>query len=438
MGASLYIHQNPKSDNSSYLNRLNQQLTDKTLIKAQRKIIKRKRADLKKTFEDSKMTLEKIWSEMQEANKDVTEQLQSIDFRGTTKKGTKNTPGTLAVSKEEIQTKLDEASTILDSYIDIINAFSKKDETRENKLFSEKDINNLIKEIKTTQEAIEELNKGEAVKDWHKAIGLIVSHASNIIGVLVEYHTAALLQDYLDKLDKNVGKNVKVKLTGAQHGKTYNKITSDLKVIFDTGVEEKDIGVSIKRTSAVSKDSVLTKVKTAKLESLLTASYARIDRNGLYNVIANHGRTYYKFSKPGERRKSIPTDTWSYGNFGSLVQMLHKIFALTALSGELGNNDFASYIIINDEIYSILELVEDYLLSKEGEENRLQYISSNFTSKQEKIRERHFALVTKSLGEKDWKAAGDARSNEMIKQINSMSIVIKARIRLSADLLSKT
>ena len=428
MGASLYIHQNPEYDNSSYLSRLNQQLTNKKLIEAQQKIIKGKRADLKKTFKDSEETLKKIQLAMQKASESVTEKLQSIDFRGTTKKGTKNTPGTLAVSKEKIQDKLDEASKILNSYIDIINAFSKKDETRENKLFSEKDINNLIKEIETTQKAIEELKKGEAVKDWHKAIGLIVSHASNIIGVLVEYHTAALLQDYLYEIGG------KVKLTGAQRGKTYNKITSDLKVIFDTGV---DIGVSIKRTSAVSADSVLAKVKTAKLESLLAASGARIDRNGLYNVIANHGRTYYKFSESGGRGKSIETGTWSYENFGSLVQMLHKIFALTALSGELADNDFASYVIVNDKIYSILELVEDYLL-KEDEGERLQYISSNFTSKQEKIRERHFALVTKSLGKKDYKAAGRARSKEMIKQINSMSIVIKARILLSAALSSKT
>mgnify|MGYP003303402310 CR=1 FL=1 len=60
--------------------------------------------------------------------------------------------------------------------------------------------------------------------------------------------------------------------------------------------------------------------------------------------------------------------------------MLHKIFALTAFSGELADNDFASYIIVNDKIYSILELVEDYLLGEDGK-NLLKDVSSDFVSK---------------------------------------------------------
>lgn len=431
MGASLYIHQNPQS-NSSYLSALNQDLKDKALIEAQRTIIANRRVALDETFRNSEMTLEEIWSTMQEISESVTQQLQSIDFRGVTKRGTKDTPGTLAVSEKEIKQKLRETSKILKSYTSAINDFS-KDKIGENKLFSKKEIDDLKKEIKTAQEAIKKLQSGEPVEDWHKAIGSIVGHASNIIGVLVEYYTAALLQD-LYRID---GKNVKVKLTGAQAGEIYEKITSDLKITFDTGIEEKDIGISVKRTSAISKDFMLVKTKTAKLESLLTASRTEIDRNGLYNVIANHGRVYYKFSESAGRGASIPTDTWSYENFKGLVQMLHKIFALTALSGELADNDFASYLIVNDKIYNILELVEDYLSGKGGG-NLLKSISSDFIPKQKEIQKRHFALVTKSLEAEDYRAAGEARSNEMIRQINSMSIIIKARIRFSAALLSKT
>jgi hypothetical protein len=57
---------------------------------------------------------------------------------------------------------------------------------------------------------------------------------------------------------------------------------------------------------------------------------------------------------------------WQYNDFSNLLTNLHKAFLLTSLAGDLNDKDFASYIVVNDKIYNILDLVSNYFSQGSG------------------------------------------------------------------------
>jgi hypothetical protein len=151
-----------------------------------------------------------------------------------------------------------------------------------------------------------------------------------------------------------------------------------------------------------------------------------INREPIYNVIANHGRTIFEFDESQGQNSDILSYVYNYDGWGELVKNLHRIFALTSLAGDLTDGDFAIYMLINDKLYSILDLITKFHTDQKG-----LSISSTLSVSQKEIAQKHYALVKNSIDSNDYTAIGRERSNTMINSINHMSIVVKASIQLA-------
>ena len=125
------------------------------------------------------------------------------------------------------------------------------------------------------------MRQGEITKE---ALGEIIGFASDMIGKISEDFTTYLM----------LQKGIKARSTGAIAGEHFKTITSDIRATFNLLIPE--IGISQKRTTHTTKKSVNIKSKTAVLSSLLSAIGAsKSIISPLYQIIANAGRSMYKF-----------------------------------------------------------------------------------------------------------------------------------------------
>lgn len=408
---SIYIHQNPNNaDLSSIANNFK-----KDIIAAQQRKIaqgkKKQLEDLLENNDEAKARLEEILKTVQEAAKQTVSDLNTVGFKGIIDRKGKIKS---SISPEQVQERLNTEAESLEKYAKILNTFI--EQIDEKTIFSELDVNNLIKTKKQIEDAIEKL-RGEK---YEEALGQIVGVASNAIGSLSEYNMAMLL-DIM---------GIKVELTGTQAGQSYKAKTSDLRLEF-VGVDENKLGISMKRTRQASNaKSVLAKVKTTTLLSLIQASQIDMDLNGLYNIIANHGRTQiFEFDESSGQGRPIPSTSYFYPGWGELVKNLHYAFALTSLAGDLDGSDFATYLVINDNIYDILDIIFRFFNNE-----KVLSISSTINSSQAEIARKHQALVENSINSENYAIASQERSASMVNAINHMSIVVHARVSLNASM----
>lgn len=415
----MYIHQNP---NNANLSRLVNDFKKETIINSQTRKInaqKKRLAELKKSMIDGESVLDTTLNILKQAGQQISKELSIVGFKGVFKKGE------VSLSPKELQARIDKEVNSLQQYAQKIKNFL-ENKTLQGTIFSEQDIIILNSLQQQTEEAIKKLSSNIPQDQYKDVLGQITGVASNIIGTLTEQAQAEIIQSLFQ--DSKI--KAHIKLTGSQKGSSYRTKTSDYQITFEgVNLQDFQLGVSVKRTrQSPNAKSVLAKVKTTTLESLLNASGVKIHRESLYNVFANHGRVYYDFNDSDGRGQPIPVKKWEYEGFEELIQNLHRAFILTSLAGDLTKADFASYLVINDKVYSILDLVDSFF--KNGKASGIS-ILSNIKSNQTKIAMSHSDLVKASINSNNYIRAGKTRSASVERLISSMSVIVQARISLS-------
>lgn len=409
---SIYIHQNPNNANIN-LSLLAHQLKKDTIMQHQMGLVNAQKMALQEMVmktPEGEETLKTTLQALQTAAAQTATQLQSVSFKGVLTKG-----GQSKISAQALQNKLSKEAESLHQYAKIIKEYLQVYGGKSS--FTDAEINTMKRIKENVTKAIAMLKSNAPVNNYKETLGYITGVASDAIGSLSEYHQAELL--------KQLG--IKTTLTGASQGQSYKTKTSDYQITFQGVDEGQFIGVSVKRARTNTK-SAYAKVKTTTLESLLTASQIDIDRYSLYNVIANHGREYFEFTESNGQGHAIPRGVWQYNDFNELVKNLHRAFLLTSLAGDLVASDFATYMVINDKVYSILDMVTGFF---QNENTSGVSITSNLASSQKNIAQQHFNLVKNSIESNDYGAAGMSRSATMVRAISSMNLIIHARIALS-------
>lgn len=402
----MYIHQNIynyKGDLSVDAFKKKQQ----KIINAQSKLLNAEKKNFEQLLKQNKNLEQeyiKFKEDIQQTAEQVTLYLQQISFKGLI--GKKN------YSAELIQQKLNKESDKMEEWVNVLQSIIDDYKNQPN-LYSGIDIKQLSDKQEKIKFIIRQMRQGEITKE---ALGEIIGFASDMIGKISEDFTTYLM----------LQKGIKARSTGTIAGEHFKTITSDIRATFNLLIPE--IGISQKRTTHTTKKSVNIKSKTAVLSSLLSAIGAsRSIISPLYQIIANAGRSMYKFDASQGQGQPLITEYYNTDTLTAITPMLHNMFLLTSLSGELNSQkDFAKFLIVNDKVFNIYDLILDFFNTADKQSNI--NIQSNFLNAQKTIAAKHTELVNQTL---TGNLSSKQRSALILKQIQSMNLIIRARISLT-------
>ena len=402
----MYIHQNIynyKGDLSVDAFKKKQQ----KIINAQSKLLNAEKKNFEQLLKQNKNLEQeyiKFKEDIQQIAEQVTSQLQQISFKGFI--------GKKKYSAELIQQKLNKESDKMEEWVNILQSIIDDYKNQPN-LYSGIDIKQLSYRQEKIKLMIRQMRQGEITKE---ALGGIIGFTSDMIGKISEDFTTYLM----------LQKGIKARSTGTIAGEHFKTITSDIRATFNLLIPE--IGISQKRTTHITKKSVNIKSKTAVLSSLLSAIGAsKSIISPLYQIIANAGRSMYKFDASQGQGQPLITEYYNTDTLIAITPMLHNMFLLTSLSGELNSQkDFAKFLIVNDKVFNIYDLILDFFNTTDKQSNI--NIQSNFLNAQKTIATKHTELVNQTL---TGNLSSKQRSALILKQIQSMNLIIRARISLT-------
>lgn len=278
-------------------------------------------------------------------------------------------------------------------------------------------------------------------------------------GFIAEYLTTAeinKIEELLESMGNLSGIKVTAKQAGARSGKTakgtgYNVATEDVKLSVSDGIGNLSVsipGLSVKRTTIRSVNGqryVKFRAKTSSLGNLIANSkYDASTLSTFYNAFANHNKPYVDFDDPEQ-----PTKVVSIKGMASMYNSMHYSFLLTALSGAISKEDFAYFIMINDKVYTILDILNAsnektaLLVGAKGASgaNILNALNTdsvvgtslNRTS-QAAIAKQHRAIFNNLWNQKNGRSMqelGDLRSQEIMQAIQGLQIVLDLNLQLT-------
>ena len=236
-----------------------------------------------------------------------------------------------------------------------------------------------------------------------RTLGTIINSYYNFMAQTAGSMYEILLDVFLnvkliELMKKNAPKNVKITSASTKDSSkymetkyTFLKPTVDLTL----GIEgaqinfKSPIGLSVKRSTRTDKNNIDIHIKSSTLGKLLTLS-----RNyGLWNE-TKHGEAFYNIVA-NHRRHKTPNPTGGGGGtyyyyqgdssdnaLSPIFKSMNKMFLIFGLAGALSEKDLATYILVNNKVYSIYEILSKLDLpdfSTSGISNAMQ----------EKIRAKH-------------------------------------------------
>ena len=198
---------------------------------------------------------------------------------------------------------------------------------------------------------------------------------ARVLGLMEESKLADPLKQYLDKEIQNIFNNKKVKVivkkSGNLSGKnkySYKKKTSDLELYLDFSemlngkpgqFTVKLPGVSVKKKFSKINNKIQLK-SGAELEKLLHNSLyenkaAHLD--ALYHIFGLYNFNPTSYNKPMIDQKDRLTNF----NVSNFTQHLKLLLFPTAIGGTLNKDDFAYFFVVNDKVFTIMDIFKKIL-----------------------------------------------------------------------------
>lgn len=267
-------------------------------------------------------------------------------------------------------------------------------------------------------------------------------------GYVSEYGMADLLNQYL------AGSGLRARQVGTGSGgemvkskQRYSTGTTDI-VVEVVGGNGKVViqlpGITLKRTSTGSKKNPsinihLKSTTVGKLIEMSRMAGGGFDLATFYNAYANANRETLNF----QTQKTVVNRVTG---MGTMYKAFKQAALATALTGSMNANDFAYYLVINEQVFTASEIVAGVLagngsvvggqvkslagMSVDEILNSSQNIS--LESAQPALARKHSELLfNKYLTADDDKAEADARSNEVIQLINNLHISLNLKMNLA-------
>ena len=234
------------------------------------------------------------------------------------------------------------------------------------------------------------------------------------------------LADYLKK--GGVGK-VEVAALGSQKGKSiYNKQTEDISININleemlTGkpgtININLPGVTLKRTN-ISKNATHAKVhikNSTVLGKMLDNSEMSVSLQEFFQAYATYNMTIHDRKNSRAQLNKSAAD-----GMAQMYDYIHASILPTALAGSLSSGDFATFMVINDKVYNVAEMIQ-----RLGEDDGFGFITSDLAQKQTGIKNRHNEIFDNSPhpGQR-W-----ARSAQIQDIIRNQAITMQLNISLA-------
>ena len=359
----------------------------------------------------------------------------------------------IITTTNKLQQQIKQMQEDLNKYINFINNTknSNKDKVSLNGLYSQEELrrlNNLGKQIETSSAFYSEFNKWtENNEELDNPWGIFQTAArlGNIsAGFISEYLIANLLNEKFEN-------KLVFKQSGTQKVKDgYQVGTSDISVKFAKEQGSVDFtlpGISIKRTGRiVDGNKQIIHLKSSTVGQLIKQGdleQSGFDLYAFYNAYANYHRPAFSIGEDGTLSKDPDNmSNFKIKNIASLYRGFYLASLGTALTGSLtSGGDFAGYLIINDKVYSMIDILSKIIEDK-GDTNVFALTDSshsitNLNTKQKEIADKHSELFKPFEKDKTPDQLKKERSQGIIQAINSLSLNLNLQLKLNLSKLDK-
>ena len=215
---------------------------------------------------------------------------------------------------------------------------------------------------------------------------------NTVIGFVSEDIIEEAMEPYLAEYLKKSGiKDVKISTEGGTKGSSiYNKKTEDISMnlnleqMLDGEIGTIDItlpGVSLKRTNIVANQKfakIHIKNRTV-LGKMLDMSDMSVPLQQFYQAYAT-----YNMSIKDRKNSRAQLNRSASDAMEQMYDYVHAAILPTSLAGSLHAGDFSTFIIINDKVYNIVDMIQ-----KLAEDDNYGYITSDLSEKQTGVKNRH-------------------------------------------------
>ena len=320
------------------------------------------------------------------------------------------------------QSKQKKAETSLQSYNEIKNKLNNL-------------IDNLNAQTSTKTKSQKTVSKEDNIIGFIKKLFVAQSQIAGSIYEIVLNDSLNLLIE--SKLLKNLPPNIKVvssEHTGTKQlsgKKSFKTSTTDVQLGVNFGSLDITIpiGFSMKKSKFSDKNKLNNlHLKNTNIGKLLDISQSttqlldNTDKISFYNIMANHGRHSSKGRGGGSPYYYYKG---SQNSLSTYLQKMNQIFLIPAIAGSLSEEDLATIFLVNNQSYSIYDLIASSQQASVGG------LSSEM---QKRIRRRHLwelNTLNKNNPKGDDKEAAKIRSKKIIQAIRDEKISMTFQLKVS-------
>ena len=296
---------------------------------------------------------------------------------------------------------------------------------------------NEINKMLASMSALENIKNGGMnsfpLGTQNETINAFIWSIYTTINRIVGFVSEDVLKDFLPEiLKENVFKDlpadVIVKTEGTKGTDVFSVKTEDISISLNMNninynkeagnIQISLPGVSLKRTNLKNNNTLAKiQVKSTKLGTLLN----NIELNGniwdFYNAYSDYNMAIKQLNKS----RALPAQLNKGANLAmkNMYNYYHAAMLPLAVSGSLTSDDFAYFLVVNDKVYNVIEIIQ-----KVANNDDFSSIESNLSTHQNNIKNIHQRSF---IPERDPHSniEGYERSSYMINTINKLNIVMK-------------
>lgn len=253
---------------------------------------------------------------------------------------------------------------------------------------------------------------------------------NTVVGDVSEERLSESMEPYIAQYLQNHGiKDVRLANEGSKKGTSiYSKKTEDISINMDLeqmlNGKEGTIsitlpGVTLKRTNIVPNQKV-AKINVKNhtvLGKMLDNAQMSVPLQQFYQAYAT-----YNMSIKDRKNSRAQLNRSANDAMEQMYDYIHASILPTALAGSLHSGDFSVFMVINDRVYNVAEMIQ-----KLGEDDDYGYITSDLSKKQTGVKNKHNEIFDGYPNPwQRWNRSADIK--EVIRNLN---ITVQLNINLA-------
>lgn len=249
-----------------------------------------------------------------------------------------------------------------------------------------------------------------------KIIAKLLLFIQTLSGFCIEFQIENEMNNIIDKLQREVPGIISVKTSGAERsaGETFRVNTADLSFNLSGSqgnlkFKLPNLGVSIKRThrNLQTAKNINIRLKGTTYGALMSELDPRL---------VTYFYTIYANTRP-EGQKALPS-----GSLTTAYKYMKMSVLIPALIGGINSEDLVSIFIINNQAYTILDLLQQMANKVGDNDDSIIAMKPSFKTQHKSIVEQHKSFYAKTP------QGANSRSNKIRAEINKISTSITLKL----------